>query len=272
MSVILQKIKENISIFIVIILGLALIIGGIIYSMKQRPVNVSDFMKNRDPKDCEISVKKALVDGSGNDIYPAGTILEVEMNYYNCHAGARNEVAMIMSPGRSKPIFKYIKMVPGDKFDVKEVSNNKYRIEINGDEMENLEGKTYEFTERKSKMVSLYESNYKDGIREGAYFVFGSTLGGGFDSTRFGPVTSENMIGRVVRVLNSNEAEATKSPQDVKPEVKEPAVPANAAAPVAPAAQKPAAKETAKKASAAGKSAAKPAAKPAVKKPVQPKK
>ncbi len=268
MSVILQKLKENLSIVIVIILGVALIIGGIIYSNKQKPVDVSEFMKNRDLKNCEVSVKKVLVDGSGNDVYPAGTMLEVEMNYYNCNTGARNEVAMIMSPGRSKPIFKYLKMVPGDKFEVKQVADNKYRIEINGDEMENTDGKVYEFSERKSKMVSLYQSNYKDGIRDGAYFVFGSTLGGGFDSTRFGPVTNENMVGRVVRVLSTTEAAAAKAEM---PQVEEQKtnLPAKDAAPAPQAPVAPAApiKDAVKKAATP-----KPVTKPAPKKPVQQKK
>lgn len=210
-SIFMQKLKENISIVIVIGLGVLLIVGGLIYSKLNKPLNITEFMQKRDIKECDIKKETVIVDGSGNDIYPPGTELEVEMNYYNCNPGQRNEVAMIISAGRPKPIFKYIKLIPGDKF--KMVNHKeKYRLEINGDDMESLTGETYEFAERKSRMVKLYESNYQDGIREGVYFVFGSSLGGGFDSTRFGPVTNERMVGRVVSVKRQPSGQNEKGP------------------------------------------------------------
>lgn len=199
----MQKIKDNIVIVVVILLGIGLIAGGIIYSKRSKPIDVQTFIKDRDLKNCETSLQRVVVDGSGNDVYPTGTELEVEMNYYNCNIGKRDEVAMIVSPGRENPIFKYIKMLPGDKFEVVKKDASYYRVEVNGDDMETPDGKTYEFTDRKSRMIALYESSYKDGIRDGAYFVFGTSTGGGFDSTRFGPVTNERMVGRVVRVIRN---------------------------------------------------------------------
>lgn len=271
----MQKIKENIIIVVVIVLGIALIVGGIIYSKRTKPIDVQTFMKDRDLKNCEISLQRVVVEGSGNDVYPAGTELEVEMNYYNCNVGKRDEVAMIVSPGRENPIFKYIKMVPGDKFEVVKKGASFYRVEVNGDDLETPDGKTYEFTDRKSRMIALYESNYKDGIRDGAYFVFGTTVGGGFDSTRFGPVTNERMVGRVVKVLRSpsGQNEAVPAPAVQESSAVAPVAPAAPAAkvaepavakpaPVKPVASKPVAK---KQATPKAKPVAKPPAKPAEK-------
>lgn len=197
------KIKENILIISIIFLGGLLIGVGIYFSQKSKHLDIQEFVEERDLKDCKTSISRVVTVSDGNDVYPAGTELEVEMNYYNCNVGKRDEVAMIMSPGKSQPIFKYIKIVPGDKFEVTR-KDKQFYVEINGEVMKDPSGETYQFQENKSRMIKLYESNFVDGVKEGVYFVFGSSLGGGFDSTRFGPVTNERMVGRVVRVLGQD--------------------------------------------------------------------
>lgn len=198
-----EKIKSNIIPIIVVGLGVVLIAGGLIYSLNKK-VKIEKQSWNDDGSlkpgaNCETGTETVKVPSAGSDIFQPGEEVKVEMNYYACNKGERGEIVMIKSPGRDDPIFKYIKMVPGDKYSV--VQNNKdkkYHVVVNGDEMENSKGETYTFTERKSRMIKLYESNFKDGIKQGVYFVFGESPAGGFDSTRFGPVTSERMIGKVL--------------------------------------------------------------------------
>ena len=201
-----QKIKANLIPIVVVVLGVLLIAGGIIFSKKGDAPKQLEFQPEtwnedgtvKEGVNCEVKTETVKIPDSGSDIFPAGTEVEVEMNYYACNRGARDEVVMIKSPGRDDPLFKWIKLIPGDKYKVVEGKNKTYKIDVDGDTMVNSKNEEYTFTERKSKMVKLYETNFKDGIKSGVYFVFGETPSGGFDSTRFGPVTSERMVGRVI--------------------------------------------------------------------------
>lgn len=198
-----EKIKANLIPIIVVGLGVVLIFGGLIYnkskkkSLEYAPQSWNDDGTVKEGVNCDTTKETVKVSAAGSDIFEAGTEVEVEMNYYACNKGERDQIVMIKSPGRDEALFKYIKMVPGDKFSVIE-KNKKFNVIVNGNAMENPRGEIYGFTERKSRMIKLYESNFKDGIKQGVYFVFGESPAGGFDSTRFGPVTSERMIGRVL--------------------------------------------------------------------------
>lgn len=202
-----NKIKSNIFPIIIIGLGVILITGGLIFSkyknkstkvIQQKAQSWNEDGTVKEGTDCTVKKETLKVPASGSDIFKIGSEIEVEMNYYACNKGERDEIVMIQSPGRDDPIFKYIKMIPGDKYTVTEGKNKKFKVTVNGKVMENIKGEPYSFEDRKSRMIKLYESNFKDGIKSGVYFVFGETPTGGFDSTRFGPVTSERMIGRVI--------------------------------------------------------------------------
>lgn len=199
-----NKIKANLFPIVVVGLGVILIAGGLFYSLnKKKSSHQMTQSWNEDGTvkkgtNCDVSRETVKVPAAGADIFKAGTEVEVEMNYYACNKGARDEIVMIKTPGRNDPIFKYIKMVPGDKYTVRLGKDKKYRVDVNGEAMETPEGVPYVFTERKSRMIKLYESNFKDGIKAGVYFVFGDKPAGGFDSTRFGPVTPDRMVGRVL--------------------------------------------------------------------------
>lgn len=200
-----DKIKSNLIPIIVVVSGILLIAGGIFFSKDKAPKTLEYQAESwnedgtvKEGTNCEVTKETVVIPDSGSDIFPAGTEIEVEMNYYACNKGERNEIVMIKSPGRDDPLFKFIKMIPGDKFEVVEKKDKKFQIEVNGDPMENSKEEEYTFSERKTRMIKLYEPNFKDGIKNGVYFVFGDAPAGGFDSTRFGPITSERMVGRVV--------------------------------------------------------------------------
>lgn len=180
--------------------GVVLLIIAAITMMRKLPQSPADkysTVTNQNFKDCETKIQSYVVDG-GTDLYPVGTKIEVELNFYACNKGQRNDVVMIKTPGREQPLIKYIKMIPGDKYKVVQGKDGKFRIVINGNNMENARGEEYTFAERKVKMIQLYESNFKNGIKDDVYFVFGNEIAGGFDSTRFGPVMPERMIGKVL--------------------------------------------------------------------------
>lgn len=198
-----EKIKANLIPIIVVGLGVVLLVGGLIYNQSKKkdlsysPQTWNDDGTLKEGVNCDTEKQTVKVPNGGSDIFEGGTEIEVEVNYYACNKGERDEIVMIKTPGRVDPLFKYIKMVPGDKYKV-ENKDKKYHVLVNDNLMENSKGEIYTFTERKSRMIKLYESNFKDGIKQGVYFVFGESPAGGFDSTRFGPVTSERMVGRVL--------------------------------------------------------------------------
>jgi len=199
-----EKIKANLIPIVVIGLGIILMVGGILYNQsKKKPLDYGPQSWNDDGTlkegvNCETEKETVKVPNGGSDIFEGGAEIEVELNYYACNKGERDEIVMIKTPGRVDPLFKYIKMVPGDKYKVESKDQKKFHVVVNDNQMENSKGEVYTFTERKSRMIKLYESNFKEGIKQGVYFVFGESPAGGFDSTRFGPVTSERMVGRVL--------------------------------------------------------------------------
>lgn len=199
-----EKIKSNLIPIVVVGLGIVLIVGGIFYSKNKKlkldyqPQSWNEDGTVKEGTNCEIDKETVKVPASGSDIFEGGSEVEVEMNYYACNKGERDEIVLIKTPGREDPLFKYIKMIPGDKYVVEAEKDKKFKVVVNGDDMVNSKGEVYSLTERKSRMIKLYESNFKDGIKQGVYFVFGESPAGGFDSTRFGPVTPERMIGRVI--------------------------------------------------------------------------
>lgn len=204
-STLKDKIKSNLMPIVVVGLGIILIAGGLFYSLNKE-IKIEKNTWNEDGTlkegaNCKTAVRSVRVTGAGTDIFKEGTKVEVEMNYYACHKGARDEIVMIQSPGRKEPLFKYIKMVPGDKYSVvpSDSQNKKtFKVVINGESMKNSRGEDYTFTERKTRMIKLYEKNYQNGIAPNVYFVFGENPRGGFDSTRFGAITSDRMVGRVL--------------------------------------------------------------------------
>src|SRR5690606_6345017 len=114
-----DKLKANLVPIIVVGLGVILIAGGLFYSLN-RKVEVEKNTWNEDGTlkegvSCQTGVETVKVSKQGTDLFADGTKIEVEMNYYACNKGARDEIVMIRSPGKKEPLFKYIKMVPGDK-------------------------------------------------------------------------------------------------------------------------------------------------------------
>lgn len=200
-----NKIKANMFPIIVVGLGVILIAGGLIYSKHKNKKVASPMVQSwnedgtvKPGTNCDVKTETVTVPKAGSDIFKAGTELKVEMNYYACNKGEHDEIVMIKTPGRDDPLFKYIKMIPGDKYTVSQGKDKHFKVFVNGEAMQNAKEVPYSFTERKSRMIRLYESNFKDGIKAGVYFVFGEVPAGGFDSTRFGPVTPDRMVGRVL--------------------------------------------------------------------------
>jgi hypothetical protein len=190
------KLEANLSSVIVIVLGVVLIVGGLLYSHFRHHGTRVDYTPLT--TDCKTENKKYVVEAGSTDLFPAGAEIDVEIGYYNCHPGEREDIVMLKVPGREVPLLETIRMVPGDSYEIREIKNRRYNVLVNGDTLENSKGDEYNYDQHRVSMLRLYESNFKKGIKKDVYFTFFDDTTGGFDATRLGPVMPESMVGRVI--------------------------------------------------------------------------
>jgi hypothetical protein len=206
MQALKEKIQSNLSSVIVIFLGVVLILGGIIYSLshRHRPIEFT-------PRgDCNTKTETYVVESGSTDLFPVGSQIQVEVGYYNCHPGERDQVVMLKVPGRDTPLIESIRMVPGDTYEVRAEKNRRYSVHVNGDTLENSKGVEYNYDQNRISMIKLYENTFKKGIKKDVYFTFFEDPTGGFDATRMGPVTPEVMLGKVVSQVAQAKAPAAE--------------------------------------------------------------
>lgn len=125
--------------------------------------------------------------------------IEVQEGWYKCHDVRRGDIAVVRIPGRNRPIVKTVQVLPGDSFELKEGPGGSFTLQVNGKTLATPKGTEYSFAGRPVKMLSLYAKSFSGRMPQDTYFVFGTAPHGSFDSTRFGPLRREALLGRVVR-------------------------------------------------------------------------
>jgi len=92
--------------------------------------------------------------------------------------------------------------VPGDTIILEEQEDGNFYIIINGKSILNSEEEPYSLTYAKSRMINLYAKEYKEKynskIPDNLYLVLGNQTSGTQDSTQFGLVERENIVGKVI--------------------------------------------------------------------------
>lgn len=111
----------------------------------------------------------------------------VEIDYFFSTPLQRNQIVVINKSGVRNGIIKIIKGVPGDTW---EIQNS--QIIINGEVLVTTDGTPYSST----RMLTLYAKDYPV-IPDNAYLIFGNKPSGSFDSTEFGLISEEQIIGVV---------------------------------------------------------------------------
>jgi signal peptidase I len=163
--------------------------------------------KEKEPKrlGCPVIEKEFEVRGKSLEgIVSPGDKVIVEIGYYKCHPVMRGDVIAFLHPGKRDPIIKKAFVLPGDRFQLKEIKGA-YHLFVNDEEAKTTDNKPFLFRQNSYKMLSLYERDFKGVMPKGLYFVFGALQGGGLDSTKFGPLGEERIYGRV-RVRKDQEA------------------------------------------------------------------
>lgn len=100
---------------------------------------------------------------------------------------------VIFKNGRNAgPIIKRIHAVPGDGFSITDGL-----ITVNGDILENSSGQVYRLNVAQSRMLGLYIRDYGGIIPSRAYLVMGEKPHGTLDSTIYGLIDRQDIIGVV---------------------------------------------------------------------------
>ncbi|OGF26632.1 signal peptidase I [Candidatus Falkowbacteria bacterium RIFOXYC2_FULL_47_12] len=126
-----------------------------------------------------------------------GQTVKLLRNFYNCNPVQRGDIIAYNLSGRTEPIIKIVKGLPGDEFKLEQNQRGGYNIIINNKILTVSTGAPYELPAGRQKMLELYIHDYNGVIPPDAYLIFGNLSSGSLDSTRFGLVGKEGIAGKI---------------------------------------------------------------------------
>ena len=126
-----------------------------------------------------------------------GQTVKLLKDFYNCNQVRRGDVIAYNLSGRTEPIIKIVKGLPGDEFKLEQNQRGGYNIIINNQILTVSTGAPYELAAGRQKMLELYIHDYNGVIPPDAYLIFGNLPSGSLDSTRFGLVGKDGIIGKI---------------------------------------------------------------------------
>ena len=139
----------------------------------------------------------------GNSLYPLikdGEEIKLYRGYYKNRKIGRGDIIAFNYTGRKVPVIKIVKAIGGDKFSVRELKDNRYELTINGKGLKDWRGLSYTFSNKKKKMLKLYEKDFNGTVPIGFYLVFGvESCDACLDSGRFGFLQKAKIIGKIKR-------------------------------------------------------------------------
>lgn len=184
-----NKLSENYKKIIIISSCMFLVIFVVLFYMGGENTN----------QECITKTEEMIVRGDSlSGVIESGEIIKTLFGYYDCNNIEHNDIVLYQYSRQAASIVKIIKGIPGDKFELKQ-DNDFWNIFINGVALRNAQYEAYAFSEKKSKMLSLYERNYKGVIPENAYLILGNLTSGSKDSTQFGLIGKSDILAKVIK-------------------------------------------------------------------------
>jgi signal peptidase I len=148
---------------------------------------------------CISNVEERIVHGNSLvGLIESGEKVKILFGYYDCNGVKRNDLIVYSYGGNENLLIKIVKGLPGDKFSLQKTEGG-WHILINGKVLKNSENKPYLLDERSYRMLSLYERDYKGVIPENAYLILGNLVSGTLDSTSFGLVGKQDILGKAIK-------------------------------------------------------------------------
>ncbi|PIR92578.1 signal peptidase I [Candidatus Falkowbacteria bacterium CG10_big_fil_rev_8_21_14_0_10_44_15] len=164
------------------------IIGAIFYFSGQNNFDLS----------CVTEEAEQIVRGQSlSGLIEEGQTIKMLKGFYNCNPVRRGDVIVYGYSGQPEPIIKIAQGLPGDSFSLAKNHRGNYNIVINGQAAKNSAGQSYELPEGRQQMLALYSNDYQGVIPANAYLILGNQTEGSLDSTRFGLIGKEGIMGKV---------------------------------------------------------------------------
>lgn len=149
---------------------------------------------------CSIVYKTETINGSSlTGFAEHGDKVQVAFGYYSCGEVQRGDVVIYQDAGDVNPLIKLVRGVAGDTF-MLALAEGGAKMFVNNEILKTTTGDVYRISEEAYRLLSLYEKDYKGVIPEGAVLLLGNLPRGSRDSTQFGFVGTESLIGKVVDV------------------------------------------------------------------------
>lgn len=147
---------------------------------------------------CITNISKNIVMGDSlNGVLYHGDCVILYENYYSCNNIKKGDIVAYSFSGNDNPIIKIIKGIPGDNFKIN-LTKDGWKILINFKVLKNSNNKSYKFNNNDVKMLKLYANDYPI-IPENTYLIMGNKEFGTLDSSRFGLVSKDDILGKVVK-------------------------------------------------------------------------
>lgn len=138
----------------------------------------------------------------GNSLAPLlndGDSVKIYYGFYDTHEIQKGDIVVCRFSFRQDPVIKLVRAVPADRFELKELEDGGALLLINGAELKNSSGRLYKFSGKRKQMLLLYAKDYKGVIPANSFLLLGNIAEGSLDSSRFGLVDREVVIGKAMR-------------------------------------------------------------------------
>lgn len=152
---------------------------------------ITSFVFLQNQEKCFSFVETQVSWNSMSGILKDGEYIEVWEWYYNCYEVARWDIIIYQTVSRGQ-LVKEIKVLPWDRLQADFVRGY---LGVNGEILSNYAWEKYIFTQWELAFMQLYFQNGK--MKEDTYFIFWTTVSGGYDSRKFAWITKGDLIWKV---------------------------------------------------------------------------
>lgn len=145
------------------------------------------------------TIGERTVNGNSlSGIVEQGETVKILFGYYDRHEIKREDIVVYNYAGNKNPIIKIIKAVAGDGFSLKKAEDpSGWNIYVEDKIVTNSEGLPYALNEKQHRILSLYERDYNGSIPEDCCLILGNMPSGTADSSRFGLIHKDDILGKV---------------------------------------------------------------------------
>jgi hypothetical protein len=131
--------------------------------------------------------------------FPAGSKFNVLPNWYSCHPVERGDTIYLRYSFKLDSVVRIVYGVPGDKFQViKDSANKAWGVSINGERVQDADGKSHFFGNENAPLLSLYTAKDNKGtLGPKNFIVFSESSPSNADSGTLGLVSVDDFLGKV---------------------------------------------------------------------------